>query len=244
MSYSVKLMNPKKKCEYTIRKWRIKQKFASVAQLTSKLVESFEELHSQDDSGLSVGYVEPGHGFKGKQRWLYSNEDLCEMYSTYSGKKEILIWCFLPGKQSKRSHSSDHSEGTSAKRSRVAESNSKKISEVQEIVTKLQSKHGTRFTPEQYHAWAQLIQMGKQTSYDEPPQYTFFKGAPKKSTSATLGSGAVSQATINSPGKRVHLRTELFIQLEKLEGLFKQGSLTREQCDELKKSIMGDIKKL
>ena len=103
----------------------------------------------------------------------------------------------------------DHSEGTSAKRSRVAKSNSKKISEVQEMVTKLRSKHGIMFTPEQYHAWAQLIQMGKQTTYDEPPQYTFFKGVPKKSTSATLGSGAVSQATINSPGKCVHLQSYL-----------------------------------
>jgi len=85
--------------------------------------------------------------------------------------------------------------------------------------------------------------MGKQSSYDEPPHYTFFKVAPKKSSSSSVvGPGAVS--TANSPGKRVHLRTELFTQLEKLEGLFRQGSLTREQCDELKNSIMGDIKKL
>ena len=57
MSYSVKLVNPQKKSEYTVRKWRMKQKFASVAQLTSNLVESFEELHSQDDSGLAMSYL-------------------------------------------------------------------------------------------------------------------------------------------------------------------------------------------
>ena len=87
--------------------------------------------------------------------------------------------------------------------------------------------------------------MGKQSSYDEPPQYTFFKVAPKQSsTSAAAGSGSGAVSTVNSPGKCVHLRTELFTELEKLENLFKQGSLTREQCDELKKSIMGDIKRL
>ena len=63
----------------------------------------------------------------------------------------------------------------------------------------------------------------------------------KSSSSAVVGPGAVSA---NFLGKRVHFRTELFTQLEKLEGLFRQGSLTREQCDELKNSIMGDIKKL
>ena len=235
-------MNPQKKSEYRIRKWRMKHKFSSVAQLALKLIEAFDELHPVDEKGLSMGYVEPGHGYKGKQRWLCSDEDLHEMYSVYSGKKEILMWCFLPGKRSKRSQPSDQSGASSTKRSKIAESNTKKLSEVQEIVTILQSKHGTTYTPEQYHAWAQLLQMGKQSSYDEPPQYTFFKVAPKKSSSsAVVGPGAVSA---NFPGKHVHLRTELFTQLEKLEGLFRQGSLTREQCDELKNSIMGDITKL
>ena len=150
---------------------------------------------------------------KGKQRWLCCDEDLHEMYSIYSCKKEILMWCFLPGKQSKRSQSRNQSGGSSAKRSKVVESNTKKVSEVQDIVTKLQSKHGTTYSPGQYHAWAQLIQMGKQTS-----QHTFFKVAPRKASSSATISGVVS--TMNSPGKRVHLRTELFTQLEKLEGLF------------------------
>ena len=164
----------------------------------------------------------------------------CILY--IQARRKSLCWCFLPGKWSKQSQPSDQSGASSTKCLKIAESNTKKLSEVQEIVTILQSKHGTTYTPEQYHAWTQLIQMGKQSSYDKPPQYTFFKVAPKKlSSSAVVGPGAVSA---NSPGKRVHLRTELFTQLEKLEGLFRQSSLIREQCDELKNSIMGDIKKL
>ena len=218
-------MNPKKKSEYSIRRWRIKQKFVSVVQLSSKLIESFEELHCSDESNvLSMGYIEPGHGYKGKQRWLCSDEDLHDMYAIYSGKKEILMWCFVPGKQSKRPQPSDHSGGTSTKRLKIVDSNSKSV---QEIVTKLQSKHGSMFTPEQYHAWGQLIQMGKQSSYDDPPPYTFFKVAPKKSSRTTSAMFESGPSAIHSPGKRVHLRTELFTQLD--------------QCDELKRSIMGDI---
>ena len=107
LSYSLKFVNPQKKSEYTIRKWRMKHKFSSVAQLALKLIETFDGLHPVDEKGLSMGYVEPGHGYKGKQRWLCSNEDLHEMYSVYSDKKEILMWCFLRGKQSKRSQPSD-----------------------------------------------------------------------------------------------------------------------------------------
>jgi len=38
------------------------------------------ELHPVDEKGLPMGYVEPGHGYKGKQRWLCSDEDLHEPF--------------------------------------------------------------------------------------------------------------------------------------------------------------------
>ena len=40
------------------------------------------------------GYIEPGHGVKGKQRWLMNNEDVADMYTVHEGKKEILLWCY------------------------------------------------------------------------------------------------------------------------------------------------------
>ena len=42
--------------------------------------------------------MDPGHGWKGKQRWITCDEDLKDMYKTYGSKMEILIWCFLPSK--------------------------------------------------------------------------------------------------------------------------------------------------
>lgn len=232
-SYSLKVVNPQKKSEYTIRKWRIKQKFETVAHLSSKLVEDFEELKPLDEQCLSLGYIEPGHGCKGKQRWLYSDEDLQEMYSIWD---EILLWCFLPRKQSKRPALSGQ-DNTTSKRSKIVESNSNKIMEVQEIVTKLQSKHGIYFTPERYHAWAQLIQMGKHASYDDPPNYSFLKDRGKDKVKSSV-------SATPSPIKRVQLRTELFTQLEKLGSLFDKGSLTKEQFEELKHNVLGDIKEL
>ena len=38
---------------------------------------------------------------------------------------------------------------------------------------KLQSKHGNKYSVEQYHALAQLIHIGKQESYDKPPNFPF-----------------------------------------------------------------------
>ena len=109
--------------------------------------------------------------------------------------------------------------------------------EVQEIVTKLQSKHGIYFTPERYHAWAQLIQMGKHASYDDSPNYSFFKDRGKDKVKSSV-------SATPSPIKRVQLRTESFTQLEKLGSLFDKGSLTKEQFEELKHNVLGDIKEL
>ena len=47
----------------------------------------------KDISPAAYGYVEPGHGAKGKKRWITSEADLKEMYLAYGGKKEILLWC-------------------------------------------------------------------------------------------------------------------------------------------------------
>ena len=43
----------------------------------------------------NVGYIRPGHGWKGKQELIDSNDDLQEMYSVYGNKKDILLWCHL-----------------------------------------------------------------------------------------------------------------------------------------------------
>jgi len=67
-SYSVKLVNPDRKSEYRVEKWRTNVKFKTPESLTEKLKETFTEL--SPCSEIKVGYMEPGHGYKGKQRWI------------------------------------------------------------------------------------------------------------------------------------------------------------------------------
>ena len=65
-----------------------------------KTVETFKasvlEACNGDISTESFGYVEPGHGNRGKQQWLSGEEDLKDMYRAYCDKTEILLWAQRP----------------------------------------------------------------------------------------------------------------------------------------------------
>ena len=59
----------------------------------------------------NFGYIEPGRGAKGKQRWLASAEDLEDMYCVHHGKEEILLWCNASDQASrKQTHFPDAEE--------------------------------------------------------------------------------------------------------------------------------------
>ena len=103
--------------------------------------------------------MDPGHG-KGKQRWI-TCDDLNDMYETYSSKADTLIQCFLPGKlengTKKRKNQSDKSNATE-KCTKCVAAIADKMNEVKDILAKLQSKHGMKFSMEQYHAWGHYMQ--------------------------------------------------------------------------------------
>ena len=55
---------------------------------------------SLDSDVTSMGYICPGHGFKGKQNTIRNDEDLVAMYNVaYQKKKEIFLRCYalFPG---------------------------------------------------------------------------------------------------------------------------------------------------
>ena len=56
-------MNHAKKSEYSIKQVKYTEKFSSVVQ----------------NYNLDVGYIKPGHGVKGRQMWLETEDDLHEM---------------------------------------------------------------------------------------------------------------------------------------------------------------------
>ena len=108
------------------------------------------------------------------------------------------------------------------------------------VIETLKGKHGKTFTLEQYNAWAQLVNMGKHMSTDEPPQYPFFVGRSKTKVADSTAKANPSKGSF-SPGKRIQLRTELLDQMQKLSSLLERGDISQDQYDAMKVMVMNDI---
>ena len=120
---------------------------------------------------------------------------------------------------------------------------SSKMAVVETVYDDLKKKHegGTIvYTPEQLRAWSHLIQMGKHSSYEEPPDKPFFRGK-KKGSVVQVSSLSVSSSHSVSPVKKVSVRSELIDQLEKWHRLASVGAISNSQYDELKGTILSDI---
>ena len=225
------LVNPTRKSEYRVEKWPCTERFESVALFKESLKQKFEELSTCND--IVFGYIEPGHGLKGRQHWITTTDDLKDMYKAYEGRKEVIIWCH-PSISDKHKQKIDD-ESIPSKRAKCAEKNEEAMDEVKDIVLQLQQKHGSHYTAEQYNAWAQLINMKKHGSHDSPPDYPFFQGR-KKSISTE-----VQPTSTSSPSRRIHTRSELLNQLGKISELFDKGNIDKKQYDKLQTDIMKDM---
>ena len=86
-AYSVKVINPSRKTAYTVRKLKAVV-FTSVDALKDQINKML------DNKNEAVGFIQPGHGLKGKQGWLVGNEDLDDMYLLHKSKRDITLWCY------------------------------------------------------------------------------------------------------------------------------------------------------
>ena len=100
-SYSVKVINPNKKSEYSVRKWRVNERYTSVVNIKRQLKRAFESK-LPDHENIQFGYLKPGHGAWGKQEWIVSLDDLEDMYSSYGERKEVLLWAYSCDAQRKK----------------------------------------------------------------------------------------------------------------------------------------------
>ena len=223
--YSVKLMKSSRKSEYSVQKLKSSGIFGTIEDLIQEIKASLNV------TPVNVGYIEPGHGLKGKQRWLINDDDLDDMYCIYERKKEVILWCHCvcasasaskcstPKRvKKKRSRENDSDETTNPSKKATIMN---KILEVEEIVKELQERHGTaRFTVEQLNSWAHMLQLKKHSSYDVPPDLPYFKGCNsgakvnKPSTVQPMDVNNVTPVGV-SPGKRLNLRSECISQLDK-----------------------------
>lgn len=233
------MINCAKKSEYTIKRLPCTRKFKSIEDLRT-------ELKSMDVATRDIGYIKPGHGAKGKQMWLGTQEDLDEMYEPLDKKanREILLWCYMkkdgeddpPGKSRKRPLSQVDND-SAPKRTPSAQ----KLQEVEKIVKELQQKHASNYSVEKLNAWAHLIHLGKHNSYETPPNLPYFGGKKDKQKAETLQE---PQAISSSPSKRLGLRGDCIEQLSKWHTLLEKGAISVQQYDELKDVIMADLSKL
>lgn len=237
--YSVKIVNRKKKSDFVVKKLKTKEKLSNLNQLKKRVEEECTDCVQAPIQ--HIGYIEPGHGLRGKQRWLTSNSDLDELYCQLQGKKEVLLWTFAPettehtsGKKRARSEGSGSDDNSKPKKKTRYEGHVDKMAEVDEIYEQLLSKHQDDYSNEQLRSWAHLIQMKKHSSLETAPDKPFWRNSKKSTKSSSV---AVS------PGKRINLRGQCVDQLQKWHSLLESGAISENQYEDFKSTILEDINK-
>ena len=71
-----------------MKKWNNNTKFSNVSGLRGQLVSDFATL-LQDDSNFLFGYIQRGHGVRGKQFSITEDKDILSIYDEYKGKWEF-----------------------------------------------------------------------------------------------------------------------------------------------------------
>lgn len=141
--YLIKLVNPRKKSDYEIVRLKSKRKYESVDKLKEQILEEFTEKVM---GPLKLGYIEPGHGLRGKQQWLSLNDDLMRMYELYQSKKEITLWCIGEAVTVGSKRALDEVENQVNKVAKKSSAGYVKhvdrVVEVNEIENQLKVKHG------------------------------------------------------------------------------------------------------
>ena len=205
---------------------------------------SSTDISKPDFQHVEIGYIIPGHGLKGKKIWLYTDTDLQEMYEKLQGKKCIQFWAYThvtTNPQSKGSTASTASSSSST-------DHGPKSSEVDQLYEQLREKHkeNRMYGEEQLRMWAYLINMGKHSSLDEPPDKPFWRGRKRPTTEADNQVTTKIRRVVSSssPSTKVSMRTQLIDQLEKWKKLHTDGIIDDTEYKELRESILTDIKNL
>ena len=176
--YKLKVTNRQKKSQYTIKSLGSKEQFFTFNDLKLYVTEVVENFDG------TFGYIEPGHGTKGKMVFLSDDEDLYEMYVVHKRKPEVLVWCYGDVDKDSTALTDDEisltrkqcadqseSECPASKRTQLILNS---LSEVESIITKLREKHGKGcFSVEKLNCWAQMINSGKWSSYLTQQTYLF-----------------------------------------------------------------------
>ena len=66
-----------------------------IKDLKEIILDNFPETELLPDvQDMEFGYIEPGHGLRGKKEWLSMDDDITEMLQIHKDKKEVMLWCY------------------------------------------------------------------------------------------------------------------------------------------------------
>ena len=92
VSYTLKIINPRRKTADKAREWDVNVLFTDVAEFKHQLLQEDDVNDVRDGEEITFGYLQPGHGIKGRQFPLLNSSDLSTMYSVHQGRKQINLW--------------------------------------------------------------------------------------------------------------------------------------------------------
>ena len=222
---------------------------ASLQRFISKKLSTNPKLKKPDLHSVEMGYVEPGHGMKGRKIWLHTDDDVKMMYviERHDKKRSVMLWCYtgtIAQATGKIEHASKSSK--SVKGGTKYGQHLENHSAVDEIYQQLQEKHKD-YSPRRLRAWANMVHLKSWTSTDEPPNKPFFTKGRKQHYNDDKSNGEspvrkkLSLSVSSSPGRKIRVRSELIDQLDKFH---KSGALSSTEYDELRSTILSDFKDL
>ena len=146
----IMIINPSKKRDYVMVKAdKLAPETIGFNEIKSIILNTFpKDIYKPTEKKLEFGYIEPGHGLKGKKEWISDDEDVKEFLEKYRKKKtkEFTLWCYSQGpsqckekRGSKRSRSPTSKPGSSRYEAHVVT-----MTKVNEIFKEIHGKHGNR----------------------------------------------------------------------------------------------------
>ena len=207
--YSIKVMNSNRKSDFKnlrICKWNSFKTLHDLREFLGNKVPSIGG-EKPDFNVVDIGYLEPGHGMKGRKQWLNTDDDVEVMYEKHAGNY-IQLWSYSHSNNKGRQNQGIKAGGSNFQDHKEC------LSKVDEIYNQLRQKHGSTYTLEQLRMWAQMIRLGKHESIDHPLDKPFWCGRKRQQSALTQPPAKrVGIFTISSvsPSKRISVRSELLI---------------------------------
>ena len=170
ITLNTKVINPDKKSEsqtFVLR--NISGEVSTPSQLKEEILKQFGPELVPNDLDFPIGYTKGGN-----KVWIRTASDVQDVWSFVRGNTAVTLWCHgistsaTKGKRRKDCSSesdSDSDDSSKYKRRRKKKKRKKsafeeKTNRVEELVTKLRQKHGSRYNTIQYRIWAEVTDVG------------------------------------------------------------------------------------